>query len=191
MALAIDFDICIDSSCSTFTLTETTGKYSATNLTGWGAPNPATGTITSAVLQITEPDGTIHTLNLISSGFPSNNYSFDYDITNTALGITGTLDDGQWTFFLYYSDGVNTYQKIHHYLFYCNSACCVNKMIADIEVTDCDCCENDSKLENYLKVRVFLDALKNAAKCFQVDNFTSIKKIIDKLCANSDCKTCK
>lgn len=191
MALAINFDICIDSSCSTFTLTELTGLYSATNTGGWGTPNPATGTITSAVIQVTSPSGSITTINLITNGFPSSNTSFSYDITNSALGTTSTLEDGAWKFFLFYSDGSNDYQKVHNYLFYCNTACCVNKMLNNIEIEECDCCNNSKSIKDYLKAKVFLDVLKNAAKCFQVDNFTSIKKILDKICVNVGCKTCK
>lgn len=192
MATVTDFEICLDNACDTLTLTELTGAYSATNTTGWGAPNATTGSITTALLQVTSPSGVVSTINILSSGFPSSNPSFSYDIPNGSLNSITNVEDGHWTFFLYYTDGVNTYQKVKNYLFYCNTECCVQELLADIEVTDCDCCKQDdlNKINNYIKAKTFLDSLKNAARCFQVANFTSIQAVLAKLCRNSSCKNC-
>lgn len=178
----------MESSCSTFTLYELTGAYASTNTTGWGSPNATTSSITGAVLQVTTPSGALITIDLITHSFPSSNTSYSYDITAASLG---GYEDGKWEFLLYYTDGVDYYMKKHVRLFYCNTECCVTKMLSNILISDCDCCENDISIKKYLKAKVFLEALKNAAKCYQIENFTSIKKILDKLCANSDCKTCK
>lgn len=192
MAITLDFDICISKSCDTLTLTETTGAYSATNTGGWGSPNATTGSVTTAFLQVTSPSGGVYTLNILSSGFPSSNPSFDYDIPNASLGGITSVDDGKWTFFLYYTDGTNTYQKIKNFLFYCNTECCVQELLADIEVTDCDCCKQEEvdKINNYTKAKTFLEALKNAARCNQESNFSSIQEVLTKLCKNSSCKNC-
>ncbi len=192
MAVSLDFDVCVNNSCDTLTITETTGAYSATNLTGWGAPNATTASITSAYLQITDPSGGVYTLNILSSGFPSSNPSFEYDIPNGSIGSPSSIEDGNWKFFLYYTDGTTTYQKVRNYLFYCNTECCVQELLADIEVTDCDCCKQEDidKINNYTKAKTFLEALKNAARCFQVSNFESIQAVLTKLCRNSTCKNC-
>lgn len=188
--LTIDFNICLESGCETFTFTETTGAYSATNLTGWGAPNALTSSITTAVLQVTAPSGAMSTINLLTEGFPSSNPSFSYDF---AASVVDTYEDGKWEFLLFYDDGAgNTYMKKYVRLFYCTTKCCVDTMLAALEADDCDCnTKNSAAMTNYLKAIIFLEMLKNAAKCYQVDNFTSIKAILDKLCANSGCQTCK
>lgn len=186
--LSIDFNICMESDCTTFTLYETTGTYSATNTGGWGAPNPLTSDMTSAILQVKAPDGTISNINLLTLGFPSSNPSFSYDFLASTVG---DYEDGKWEFLLYYSDGVTTYQKKHNRLFYCTTQCCIDTMIASVVVEDCNCCEADTTVKRYLKAKVFLDALKNAARCFQTDNFTAIKAILDRICANSGCNICK
>jgi hypothetical protein len=64
-------------------------------------------------------------------------------------------------------------------------------MLADITVEDCDCCNQDDKIKNYTLAKTFLESLKNAARCYQVSNFDSIKEVLDDLCNNTDCTTCK
>lgn len=188
MALSIDFNICLDTACSEFNFTETTGLYSATNTGGWGTPNADIGDIVTALLQVTGPDGTPYTINLLTESFPSSNSSFSYEFLTS---VVGDYEDGAWQFLLYYVDDSGTvYQKKHNYLFYCNTACCVETMLANIEVGECDNCNDIAKIDTYLKVKVFLDTLKYAAKCYQVSNFTSIKSILDKLCVNSGCRSC-
>lgn len=192
MALEINFEICLDNACDTLTLTELTGVYSATNLTGFGAPNAATTDITVAILQVTSPSGTISTINLLSpvSGLPSSNPSFDYTILNGDLGNITNVEDGHWQFLLYYRTAANVvYQKVKNYLFYCNTECCVQELLADVDIT-CDSCDNEDKIKNYTKAKTFLEGLKNASRCYQVSNFTSIQTILERLCRNSTCKSC-
>lgn len=193
MAVSIDFDICINNSCDTLTLTETTGAYSATNTGGWGSPNATTGSITTALLQVTSPSGGVYTINILSAGLPSSNPSFDYDIANSSLGNITSIEDGKWTFFLYYTDGTTIYQRVKNFFFYCNSECCVQQLLANIEIEDCNCCEQEQKdkIDNYIKAKTFLEALKNAARCNQESNFDSIQEILAKLCRNSNCNSCQ
>lgn len=186
MAVSIDFNICMNSACDTFTFTETTGAYSASNTTGWGAPNALTSSVTTAVLQATSPSGTVTTFNLLTHSFPSDNYSYQYDILASLLG---GYEDGKWDFLLYYTDGNDTYMKRHVYYFFCTTKCCVATMLADLVIDDCEC-KISEQAERYLKAKIMLDALAEAARCQQESNFNSIKTILDKLCANSGCKTC-
>lgn len=186
MAVSIDFNICINSPCDTFTLTEITGAYSASNTTGWGAPNALTSSVTTAVLQATSPSGTVTTFNLLTHSFPSDNYSYQYDILASLLG---GYEDGKWDFLLYYTDGVNTYQKRHVYYFYCTTKCCVDTMLANMEILDCEDCKNE-QISDFMYAKFLLEGLKYAASCQQENNFNSIKSVLDKLCANSGCKTC-
>lgn len=194
MAIILDFDICINNACDTLTLTETTGAYSATNTGGWGAPNATTASVITAILQVTAPDGTVSTIptaTMSAAGFPSSNPSFTYTIPNASLGGITNVTDGHWKFFLYYTDGTTVYQKVRNYLFYCNTECCVQQLLSDIEVEDCDCCNQDDKIKTYTKAKTFLESLKNAARCYQVSNFESIQAVLTALCNNSGCTTCK
>jgi len=195
LATVINFDVCLDNACDTLTLTETTGAYSASNLTGWGAPNEIISNITVALLQVTSPSGTVSTIDLLSpvSGLPSSNPSLAYTILNADLGNITTVEDGHWQFLLHYrTAGGTIYQKVRNYLFYCNTECCVQELLADIEITDCDCCKQEDidKINNYTKAKTFLESLKNAARCYQVSNFESIQAVLTKLCRNSTCKNC-
>lgn len=198
MALEIDFDICISNSCKAMTFTELTGAFSATNATGWGAPNPITSTITTALLQITDPGNSIYTIDLLAQGFPTSNSNLEYSIPFSSIGLgTGTVTDGQWKFLYYIVDTADptsavTYMAAHNFLFYCNSQCCVTNMLADIDADDCDCnIENTRRIDNYRKAKTFLASLIHAARCYQVTKFNNIKSIVDKLCQNSGCETCK
>jgi len=58
-------------------------------------------------------------------------------------------------------------------------------------VNTCDSCPKDDSEELYNKAKTMFDSLENAAECGDLTTFNSIKKIIDKLCLNSGCKTCK
>ncbi len=198
MAVEVDFDICIAPSCAAMTFTELTGAYSSSNTTGWGAPNSLISSVTNALLQITDPSGGIYTIDLLATTyFPSDNPSFEYTIPLASIGVTtSTIADGNWSFFYYVvgsdAGGAFVYQTKKNFLFYCNSECCVNTMLTAIEPDACDCNkENKILIDNYLKATVFLDDLKNAARCYQVELFNDIQDIIDKLCANSGCTNCQ
>lgn len=186
MKASIDFNICINNACDTFTLTELTGAYSTSNTTGWGTPNSTTASVTSAVLQVISPSGAVTNVNLLTHSFPSSNVSYQYDIAST---LVGGYEDGKWDFLLYYSDGVNNYMKRHVYYFFCTTKCCVETMLASLEIDDCDC-KISEQAETYMKAAYMLKALTFAAKCQQEENFNSIKTILDKLCKNTGCNTC-
>lgn len=189
MALQLDFSTCVINGCSQIRFTETTGTYSTSNPGGWGAPNATLAQATLAVLTITDPNGVIYTINLFTHGLPSSNKDFYYNIPVADVAVN--IIDGKWTFVYTVVANAVTYTKTKYSLFFCNSECCVNKMLLDLDLEDCDCDCKDIKYDDYIKAWTFLEALKEAAKCGSVDLFAKIKKIVDKLCKNKDCKTCK
>lgn len=191
MSLKIDFDICLQNNCSQLLFNETTGSYSVANLTGYGTPNPDYSACTAASLEVTGPDNIKYTIDMLAEGFPTNDKTITYPISNSDIGSPTTIVDGKWTFKYSVTDiSGNVYTKTRYKLFYCSSEYCVKTYLSNIKVSTCDCC-SDKKLDDYIKVSTFLDSLKNAAKCGDIDSFTDIKKIVDKLCNNSGCKTCK
>lgn len=190
MALILNFSTCVVNGCTQIKFTETTGVYSASNIGGYGAPNNTLGSITTAVLTITSPSLVVYTINLFPLTFPSSNSSFSYTIPTAILGLT-TIVDGKWTFTYTVSDGITTFTTTKYSLFYCNSECCITQKLANLELTDCDCCKTSTDYDDYILAWTYLQSLKDAAECGNVDSFTKIKKIIDKLCLNNGCKTCK
>jgi len=190
MALQLNFSTCVINSCSQIRFTETTGVYNSSNTTGYGTPNPLDSAMTSATLTITNPDGVTYTLDLfVTSLFPTYNTSQYYDIPLSSIGSPTSIEDGEWLFVYTVSDGVDTYTKTIYKYFYCNSECCIKQMQPNVET--CDCCKETQSYKDYILAWTQLESLKKAAACGDVDNFNAIKKIVDKLCLNNGCKTCK
>lgn len=190
MALILNFEICQSSDCQDLSFSETTGAYNATyNVGGYGSPNITLGSVITAVLTSTSPDGTIYTTNLFTHGFPTDDLTDD----SYVISLTGdtALEDGKWTFTYTITTESATYTKTITKLLYCNAKCCVAEMLSALQLLDCDCCDKDLDYENYVKAWTFLQSLINAAECGDINSFTKILKIINKLCKNKACKTCK
>ena len=191
MALIPKIDLCVINNCTQIRFSENTGFYNPANLTGWGTHNPSVSTMTSAILEITPPGGIKYTINAFATTiFPSDVYGTSYDIPLSLIGNPTSIIDGQWLFTYIVSDGKETYTTSIYKYFYCNSECCVTQMLADLDLS-CDCCKNSDSYKNYILAWTQLQSLKKAAACGDSTNFITIKKIVDKLCLNSGCKTCK
>jgi len=191
MALSLNFDLCVINACKQIRFTEITGFYGSTNTGGWGTPNPSVSAMTTATLEITNPDGVVYTGNLfVTSLFPTDDIGISYDIPLALIGSPTSIEDGQWKFVYTVTDGVTTYTKTIYKYFYCNSECCVTQMLANLDLS-CDCCKDSDSYKNYILAWTQLQSLKKAAACGDSANFETIKKIVDKLCKNSGCKTCK
>lgn len=191
MALQLSFQICQSNTCDALTFVETTGAYSATNLTGWGTPNVALADATSAILTITLASGNIYTIDLLATTyFPTNDTTFEYELTNSDFGYTdgGKIDDQIITFtYTVIADGT-TYTQTVHQAFYCQVQCCVYSMFKDLNVT-CDACSQSKTkaIDAYL----LLKGLIYSANCGNTTNFNSQLAILQKLCLGSSCQNCK
>ena len=188
--LTLKYDLCVINGCTQLQFSENTGIYTLANPGGWGTPNIEIGNVVTATLLIKGPDGVEYTIDLTIGNLPSNIVGFSYNIPLVSMGSPITITDGQW-YFVYtviddndveYSTTVNKY-------FTCNTKCCISNMLA--KVNTCDSCPKDDSEELYNKAKTMFDSLENAAECGDLTTFNSIKKIIDKLCLNSGCKTCK
>ena len=192
MALQLNFSTCVINGCTQIQFKETTGYYSAANTGGWGKPNIELTDVVTATLAIT-PYGstTTYTIDLLATTlFPTDNSLFTYDIPLSDIGDPTSIVDGQWLFTYTITDATDTYTKSAYKYFYCNTECCVTDMLATLDLS-CDCCKDSQDYKNYILAWTQLQSLKKAASCGDSTNFTAIKKIIDKLCLNSGCKTCK
>ena len=190
MALTLKYNLCVINGCTQLQFSENTGVYSTANATGWGTPNVDTTSAVSATLLIKGPDAVEYTIDLFAEDFPKNITGSSYNIPLASMGSPVTITDGQWYFvYTIVDDNDDTYSTTVYKYFFCTSDCCVKNMLANINT--CDSCPKDNSESDYLKAKAMLDSLENAAECGDSANFAAIKKILDKLCLNSGCKTCK
>lgn len=194
MSLVLSFNICQANTCQSMTFTETTGAYSASNLTGWGAPNEATSDALAAYLYITDPSGTVTTINLFTQtpAWPTTSSTQEYEITPSDLNQgSGNFTDGLYKFVykVFFDElGTDTTQTTVYQFFYCNINCCVNQMFAKIIDPSCDC--QADAIAAASKADALLTGLKRAAACAKTSLFDSLLTILQKLCTNSNCNTC-
>lgn len=195
MALIPTINVCVKTACSVLTFSDTTGAYNVTtNPGGYGAPNPEVGDFVTATLKIIAPSGTEYNLDLIalSAGFPTDNVDFQYTIPSASIGNRTIIEDGYWQFIYTINDGSDTYIASKTSIFTCNTNCCVNSMLLNIDAENSSIYNvtNNKRIAEYVKAKAFLDSLKYYAFCGNLDKFTNIKLVLDKICAKSGCKTC-
>lgn len=193
MAVTLQFTVCQSTNCKSLIFQETTGAYSATNTGGWGNPNRATSTATTAVLTITPPNGTSYDVNLFTSSFPTTNTSQEYEIEATSIGQSSgsKWPDGIYTFVYTVTTVSGTteiYTQTVKQAFYCQVKCCVYSMFTDIDL-DCDCSE-DAKVRA-IDAWIMLQGLITSAGCGNVSNFEDDLETLQEMCNNNNCSNCK
>ena len=194
--LKLNFNIETSNDCKSFIFTDLTGEYSMNNITGYGSPNPELSNIVYAYLKVKNASGTEYTINLIanSSNLPTSDIYYEYNILNTDIGLTDLVTDGLWTFTYVvafnYKETTEVYITTKSLLFTCQADCCIANLLANAKLDEqCDC--NTKSLLDYVKAWATLQSLKAAARCGNIEDFNSLLKIINKICKNSECKTCK
>lgn len=190
MAVQLSFDVCMSPDCKLLSFTEETGVYDATNnIGGWGTPNEATTDATNATLTITDTDDVSTVLTLYSQ-FPSSTDTVSRNINMDDIGgaIGDKFPDGLYTFLYTVTTATTTYTQTIKKLFFCQAACCVSQLFADITDEDCDCQEEAE--DKALKAFTVLQALKYNAHCGKEDRFDNLLTILDKLCNSEDCSSC-
>lgn len=191
MALELSFTIAEDCNCKQLTFTDNTVTYNVdTNPGGWGTPNSDIADCHLGYLVITDPNGTVTTIDLVETGDFPNSTSEALIILNTDLGFTDDekLPDGVWKFVLsYYGDDINDLiaSSTVWKMFLCQAECCVSKMFAALPLTDCNC--DSVKLDNAIFADKMLTTLKYAAKAGNTNKFTNLLTLVNNLCSNSEC----
>lgn len=193
MALVPSINVCVKTACSVLTFRETTGAYTSSNTTGWGTPNPSPDPPTNnATLIIIAPDNTQYTVILSNHGFPNNDPTYEYVIPSSAIGNRIIIEDGYWQFIYTFNISSTSYIASKTAIFTCNTKCCVNSMLLNIDAENTSIYNitNNKRISEYVKAKAFLDALQYYAFCGNLDKFTNIKLVLDKICSKSGCKTC-
>jgi hypothetical protein len=192
MAVDIKYSICQSSNCESLTFTETTGVYNVTtNPTGWGAvgggdPNEMLSDATIATLTLTGPDGTVYApVDLLGlSSFPKDDIKFGYSITAASVDSSlSEFSDGSWTIAYNVTTGSTTYSESKTFFFSCQISACVYSMVADIDVSDCNC--DIETLNKVLEAKAFLDALSYAVGCGNLTGANEILTTLQRTCSCS------
>lgn len=194
MALDVKYSACLVSNCKSLRFGETTGAYHVdNNPTGWGAvgggdPNDMLSDATNATLTLTGPSGVTYApvdLVATASPFPKDDPSVTLDIAASTVDPSLTkFVDGFWeiTYDVTTDVGgtVTTYSETKTLFFYCNAEACVCSMMADLDLSDCNC--DPDKMNKALKARTYLDALCYASGCGNLDGANEILKTLTKMC---------
>ena len=194
MAYTPSLSICEKNHCSDVLLTDSRGLYDSTlNPDGWnGGSNPTNSTITSATVSVLLPNTTTAVdLDVTASVTSATilNYQSIFNLgtySATDLGTTGKLPDGIYTFTYTIVDGSDTYTSSYKTYLFCQTRCCVDKLLAEIpnRMTDQTFINNVEQANAFL-----LSASKSAFSC---GKFTETQKLVEqakKIC-NFYNKTC-
>ena len=194
MALTPTINLCLRTGCSELIFKDTTGAYSLTNTTGYGAPNPIIADFDTAVLTVIAPDETEYTVDVFPESFPTTDTDQEYEIPLASLGNRTVIEDGYWQFvYTIHDNNTDTnYSATFAGIFTCNTRCCVEQLLLLIDENKFGLPDkqNNKRINDYLMAKAYLDSLTYYANCGNLDKFDNIKRVIDKLCANVNCTTC-
>lgn len=210
MALENFITITENDGCQSINYIDGTGNYSASNLSGYGTPNPASSVMTSVTVLVlaygyttgytftftlasnvitnatsTAPDGTITNIysSLTSAVFPFSTAA-PFVITGAMLGYgtASQIPSDCFYFEMNMSDGTTTYTSSLDYLTTCVACCCVRKMEAAL-TGDCDC--EDDNVKSAIKGRVLLNSAIWAMEDGSVDKAHTIINKVTEICGAS------
>lgn len=180
------------SDCSNLVFTETTGLYSSGNLTGWGTPNPLISNATAASIIITTPSGSQFTFPILNNGFP-NAINGTYSIPSTSLGMSTSLQDGQYSVVYIITVLVSgipfIFSTTDVEFVACNLECCIDRLLNNIGDWSCDC-SKDAK-DKYLNAFGIFQQIQHSIECKDFNTTTKLLSIGNKLCKNLNCSTCQ
>jgi len=194
MALIPKINVCLKSNCTELLIQDTTGAYDpTTNPGGFGAPNIALGSVTSALLTITLPDSTSVTFDILSilnspPTIVDGRFTIDtYDMGD--FSSSGKFPDGIYEF-EYLIDGLYSYHSKTY--FFCQTMCCVDKMFAKVAENACGCnCDLDKLIKKALFAEaILLSASKSGFSCAQFDKTQKLIDMAKRYCDFNDCN-CK
>jgi len=185
-------------------IVEKTDTIANRPLLGWGAPNLLIADITgaggAADLRITTPAGGTHDVDMLltTPSLPQSDITHTpIALDGTAIGLTATdvWPDGIYTFTFYYKEDTaagleyiiptSVYILLHSQI-----RCCIYKMFAKLELSDCTCC-SDTTSDALLAYTIYKAALY-AAGCGETAKATALLALANKKCTytKETCSTC-
>ena len=183
---------CQSDGCKTLTVTDSTGEYSGTNLTGWGTPNIELSDVSVATVTITDPDDVEHVVDLVNDlgidYLTATADTLEYDIDSTYFGLasTDTIPDGIYNFLYSITDtSLDVYTMERNIALYCNIGCEINDLLKMIpEQYSCNKC-NTAFINEVYGIYMMYKALINAAECGSVSEFNNILAMLKKMINNA------
>lgn len=194
MPFSPKLSICQENQCNDILLTDSLGLYDSTlNPFGWnGGSSPTNSTITSAEVDILLPNITTPvTLDVTSQVTSATilNYKTIFSLGTYSTGsvnLTGKFPDGIYTFTYRIVDGSDTYTSTYKTYLFCQTRCCVDKLLANIP----NRMNDTTYINNVEMANAFLLAASKSA--FSCGKFTETQKLVEqakKIC-NFYNKTC-
>ena len=190
MALVLKYTVSSSEDCQNLILTDVTGDYSVSNVTGYGAPNPERGDIVFAQVDITLPDETVVSdisLTLPDANLPSTDPTITI-ITAEDLGFGAGLDEGIYTVNIQESDfigGVPRFTLEFSFLNTCSTQGCLDKALSDFNIDECTC--SDDKLDRLVKMDYYLKAARYAVECNKLEKAKKLLSAAQFLCNQKNC----
>lgn len=181
--------------CKQLQVIDNTGIYDAVdNLGGWGAPNVLLADVTAAVIKVLLPKGAVGseiTIDL-EPQIPNNNFNFKI-LRSQDFGLKADtlLPDGTYIIDYEVTNSVGPVtDKFHTEItLVCQKLKCVNKILAKIAATGCDCDKSTRELAT--EVQMVMASMRHAAECQRPSEVDKIAILLDKLCKQIDnCLTC-
>lgn len=145
--------------------------------------------IDSVVLTATSPKGTTYTLD-ITDNFTT---LFTFDVLATSFGSISTFESGIWSFQTIVTKVTNTgtfiFAETIKLVIICKEECAFNAYVATYAEEEADCCSN-CKVEKEKKIilmQTYIDAIKNASACGELNKITKFINLLQRLIANKNC----
>lgn len=184
--LKLSFSVCQKKSCGSIVVSETTGTINTlTNPNGWGSPNATIASVSSALIKISLPGSTTSIDIDVSPLFPTVDESLEFEITAVDLGMVDNITDGIYQIvYEVVANGI-TYSEMRNVFLYCNTQCCVSKLIAKIPEKACSC--KDTAVEDAVTSYMLMKSLEYAAICGKSDKFTNTLAVLNNICKNNTC----
>ena len=193
MALQLKATVSLNCSAQAFVYTQTTGAYDVTdNPTGFGAPNPEVGDVTSATLVVTNR----------TTGVEYDPIDFtvsDTDGEETELGFDDLLvseaeiteiEDGVWEFTLTVVAGGTTYVLETRTLILHTIKCDMTPISKKIADKSCGCCNSQKFMALASEIFVLYTNFKFANVCGDVTIINNQIEELQDLLENINCVNC-
>lgn len=168
-----------------FVVTDCTGKHSASNPGGFGAPNIQTSDIETSVITITTPQKSDFEINVYPD-FP-NKDGIAYEILPYMLNMK-EIEAGEYNIKLVITGtdkkGVKFTKTAYYTAFMTKSVdCCIDKMISKhIGTTD------PVKKQELIEINNLLTSLHYSVSCGRLNRATKIVDLLKETCSCCDCQ---
>lgn len=172
--------------CLSFDYNQTTGAYSVSNTTGWGAPNPILGDVATSILVIkNNKTGVIYDdIAVIAATTATNNYIFaNLFLNSTPTGIE-TIQDGIYSFThtVTLTDD-STIETVAYIASLCELNCSIQSFVDTMLDTKDACCTSDKsdRMKAFSELMALYDILTKSFLCNNFEAFNSIYSSIELL----------